>query len=456
MKKKRSGFLAKSFYGATSSNPRRKWKWALLLALLAAALLCAVWYFFLRPEAEIPFDESIRALVLTSGPENADRNRYLREDIAYLEKQLPRRHKNLYAHLTQKEYKERLASLSRRVPELTNAQVFVELSKVIAALGDGHTNISYWDGYRYPLAFWLFGEDVVIIGTDAAHEGLVGARVTAVNGMPIEDVLGKLSEIISYENESWRMYQLPSALAAPVYLQGLGIIGADRLAELTLTDGTETWTVRVPAYHSAEMPEISVPANDPRIARASTHYEYQLLPEESTLYFRYNTCAEAPDLPFAPFVENMMQQARDAGVERIIVDLRANTGGDSRVFAPFIAALRVWMVDKPETAVRVLVGRATFSSGMFAVYHIKEAAPGAIAIGEPTGGAIDAYGEVQTMTLPRSGLPVYYSTKYFEFSKSFAYKNPGTNTFLPDVPITQSLQGYLAGEDEALAAALAQ
>ena len=100
--------------------------------------------------------------------------------------------------------------------------------------------------------------------------------------------------------------------------------------------------------------------------------------------------------------------------------------------------------------VYTLVGRNTFSSGMFAIYRVKESAPGAISAGEPTGGALDCYGEVETSKLPNSQIPISYSTRYFEFSKSFSYKNDGVGTFLHDISIQPTIEDYKNGTDAVL------
>ncbi len=51
----------------------------------------------------------------------------------------------------------------------------------------------------------------------------------------------------------------------------------------------------------------------------------------------------------------------------------------------------------------VVIGRRTFSSGLLNAHDLA-ARTRAILIGEPTGGKPNSYGEVESFTLPRSGL----------------------------------------------------
>jgi hypothetical protein len=150
----------------------------------------------------------------------------------------------------------------------------------------------------------------------------------------------------------------------------------------------------------------------------------------------------------------MFNDIENKDVRKIIVDLRRNSGGNSEILNPFTKKLPEYIIKHPDTKVYILVGRKTFSSGMFAIYRIMDAVPNAISIGEPTGGALDCYGDIRSFSLPNSKIPVQYSTKYFEFSKVFKYKNVGTDTFIPDIKITPSIEDYILKNDTTLNYAL--
>jgi hypothetical protein len=150
-----------------------------------------------------------------------------------------------------------------------------------------------------------------------------------------------------------------------------------------------------------------------------------------------------------------MNRIEEEEVDKIIIDLRSNSGGNSEILNPFTKRLKNYIKENPDVKIYTLVGRNTFSSGMFAIYRIKEAAPEAISVGEPTGGALDCYGEVKSMELPNSQLPISYSTKFFEFSKSFSYKNDGVGTFLPDIAIQPTIEDYVNDTDAVLSYVLA-
>jgi len=71
-------------------------------------------------------------------------------------------------------------------------------------------------------------------------------------------------------------------------------------------------------------------------------------------------------------------------------------------------------------------------------------------VGEPVGGKPASYGEVKMLTLPNSALVVRYTSKYFGASNGWQ-----AETLSPDIPASQTLTDWLAGQDRVLSAALA-
>ena len=68
--------------------------------------------------------------------------RQWREDLAYLARELPRRHKNLFHTISRQQFDSALRALERKLPGLARHQVIVELARLVALVGDGHTNIA--------------------------------------------------------------------------------------------------------------------------------------------------------------------------------------------------------------------------------------------------------------------------------------------------------------------------
>ncbi len=130
-----------------------------------------------------------------------------------------------------------------------------------------------------------------------------------------------------------------------------------------------------------------------------------------TVYFAYNRCAESAARPFAPFVGELFARIEALGAERLIVDLRHNSGGNSIILRPFLERLATQGSLRERGRLVTLIGPVTYSSGVLNALELRQA--GALLVGEPTGGKPNTYGELASFALPRSGLLVFYSTKYF-------------------------------------------
>ena len=392
-----------------------------------------------------------RGTVLKNDNTNKERNRLLTEDIQYFKKELPRRHKNLFSIITKEEFNSRTDQLIDQVDKLGNKQVFVELNKIIACVGDAHTSINYWDGYSYPLQFYVLDGKVYVVNAGKDYKDMLFSQVLKINGVAIDEVLEQLKSLISHENESWVSAMLPNYLQSPVYMFGLGILQNETETAFTVQKDGKDQEITVSTLEYGESTEyVNAKEKDILLGIYNKYYAYEYLSDNKALYFEYNACADMEDLSFADFNNEMMNRVEKEEVEKIIIDLRSNSGGNSEILNPFTKRLKSYLEEKPETKIYTLVGRNTFSSGMFAIYRIKEAAPEAVSVGEPTGGALDCYGEVKTMELPNSQLPISYSTKYFEFTKDFRYKNDGVGTFLPDITIQPTIEDYRNGRDAVL------
>ena len=247
---------------------------------------------------------------------------------------------------------------------------------------------------------------------------------------------------------------IPTYLQSPVYMYGLGIIHNEDEAVFTIQkDGkVQDFTVSALKYgKSADF--INQNTKDLLVGKYDNYYNYKCLLNYKAFYFEYNVCADMDNRKFVDFNKEMYKTIKGNDLDKVIIDLRNNSGGNSEILNPFTEHLKDYL-ENADIKVYILVGRNTFSSGMFAIYRIKESAPEAVSVGEPTGGALDCFGEVKTFNLPNSQIPISYSTKYFEFSKNFDYKNDEVGTFLPDILLQPTIEDYKNGIDIVLNYAL--
>ena len=72
---------------------------------------------------------------------NAEEAVKWREDLRYMADQMPKYHNNLFHTITREQFDNSIKRLHDRIPQLARHQIIVEMAKIVAMVGDGHTNI---------------------------------------------------------------------------------------------------------------------------------------------------------------------------------------------------------------------------------------------------------------------------------------------------------------------------
>ena len=85
-----------------------------------------------------------RAPAQTATPLDTVQVRLWKEDLAFLRTEMPRRHVNLFHTMSREQLDSAFNSIETRLPHLARHQVIVELQKLAAMIGDGHSNVGPW------------------------------------------------------------------------------------------------------------------------------------------------------------------------------------------------------------------------------------------------------------------------------------------------------------------------
>jgi tetratricopeptide (TPR) repeat protein len=178
-------------------------------------------------------------------------------------------------------------------------------------------------------------------------------------------------------------------------------------------------------------------------------YWLDSVPASRAVYVQLNASRQYNDEPMAAFVERLRRLLLRDDLQRVVLDLRRNDGGDSELTRPLLALLTGWEQASLDHGLFVLIGRATFSAAVVLAAEL-ERYTGAVIVGEPTGGRPNQYGEIETFQLPHSDLTVSYSSWYFQTSDPWDARPWVT----PDVTVDPTFEDFVAGRDRALEAAL--
>ncbi len=392
-----------------------------------------------------PYKQSVFLLILclaTLCGHAQSRADMYREDLRYLVTTLPEKHIDPFTKISRSDFEKKAEGIASRIDTLGEETFFNELMMLVASVGDAHTMIANpgFNTYRLPVRFGAFQEGIFV--TASALPGLMLARLAAINGVPVENVLERMTAIIADENASYiklaQLYYLDNACL----LKGLGIVESRmEIPCMFVTAAGDTVTAMLKPSPDADVKGAEqYSALLPYSQKGNYWYCYD--PEHKLLYFNYRKCAEEPDRPFKEFNKELFGEVAKEKPEKLVVDLRYNGGGNSKILEPFLKRLKKSYLNK-EGKLYVLIGMQTFSSALLNAVQLEQDFH-TVLVGQPTSGNLCHFGEVRSFLLPNTEAVVSYSTKYFEMRKGCE------GPLEPDVRVEYSIENLKQGRDEAL------
>jgi hypothetical protein len=381
-----------------------------------------------------------------------------RQDLDQLATQLPRLHPNLFYYSPREVFDREVAALRDDIPSLPDSDVMVRMAALVALAHDGHTNLSLSQrssAFRMlPMTFQWFADGLFVTGAAQGYGRAAGAKVLRIGDRPVDEAYEAVKRIVSHENDIWVREISPTYLANADVLRALRIAPSSESVRFEMQGRSgETFAIEVTALERGQAASV-VPYPDPAAGfqalyrqNRNQNYWFTYIESSKTLYFAYNQCIQMPSLPFARFNDELWATFDAQPVERLILDLRNNTGGDSSVINPFLQSGQARAAQLQNIRVALITGRRTFSSGLMNAIALHNGPT--VSYGEPTGASASHYGQVATLVLTNSALAIGHSTRYF----SYPALPPGP--LMPDVPVPLYSSDYFARHDPFLAAILA-
>jgi hypothetical protein len=392
-------------------------------------------------------------------------------DLDLLVDRLEAIHPNPYLDEGEAPFRDRVARIREDLATMTEAGFLVAIMDLMGHRDrDGHSGA--WamaqTGSRlhaWPIWLWEFPDGLRIVAAREPYDELIGARVTMVGGASAEDAIATVESLVPRDNASTLRGNLPIYLTLPEVLDELGLVQpGDPGLTLELVDGTtraltpealpiETFRDWIFGVYGGRYPAGLPPDDDGPLYRK--HHDLAFWTEAQTtpamFYVGYNEVRRTSGSRTIDELASEITAAAAADPKRpIVVDLRNNGGGDNNTYGPLRRAIEAVAHANPGS-VALITGRGTFSAaGNFVTeLLVGPEKAGIRLVGEPPGGGLNIYGDVQVVTLPNSGIVVLVSARYHE-------KAPGDTRLelTPDAPAEVSWTDYVAGRDPVTEAAL--
>lgn len=424
----------------------------------------------------------------------------LKEDMLYWQKVLEESHVNPYHAIHKEQLKALQDSILRALPDsVTHFQACFSISTLAAALDEGHlgfeTNrvsdsLYAYHAVRFP--FFLFDIDngalVVQRDLSAANKLPAYSRITEINGIPVQQLYDRYRKFYG-GLEPWRRLQVRNNFRKLLFMDGIvspfrikAIVGNDPV-EYSVDGFTYQQTDSISKLIAAEMQKPAGP------------FSMRFLPG-NIAFIEFNDMDGGLRASFEVFIKEAFTQIRDKKAAGLIIDIRKNGGGDSRLGdllisyisnKPYRASsgmkMRISSHSKANAVLRgaqdpfsdwengrlyeydvkkltspgknklrydgkvaVLIGTGTFSSANMLTNAIKDYRLATL-IGEPTAEPGNDFGEIFPFMLPNTYINATTAIKMFMRA------NGDTNDFSgikPDIEVHNSLADIQVKKDRVL------
>jgi hypothetical protein len=383
-------------------------------------------------------------------------------EIDLLGRELAEKHPNLFFRRDSAFFFHEMQKVAAEAPGKSHFHIAVKLQQILAKMGDAHTLVNYHfhvdKSLILPIESYWFKDGIYITQTDREYEVLLGKKLSAINGIPLHVIIDSLSTLLVHDSPSQIKYHVPRMLTWSQLLSFFGFSDVKNI-QIHVTNAAgeeEKVSMHLPAS-LGELVEVegeTLPLGwqDPK-----AYFREQYVEKDKIYYIQYNRCwsreveedhgsgAVALFMPsFKEFQKQVFKVLRKKEVDKLIFDLRFNSGGHPDQGSEFVRELHKAPI-KGKGQFYLFVGRKTQAEAMInALDFMRDA--NVVVVGEESGGRPNHFGEVKRFVLPESGLIVSHSSRYFKLLE----EDPAS--LVPDVEASISFQQYLDGVDPALEA----
>ncbi len=384
------------------------------------------------------------------------------EDVRFLADQMPKQHPNLYRRTPKEKFDAAFRQLIDAIPTMSQDEIYVGLMKIFALAQDGHTSFippPARQGEVFPIRLYLYEDGLFIRKAPPAYASLVGGKIVKFSDLSADEAIKRILELVPADNEMGRRENAPLLMVVPAILAGAKINADKKQLKITVEkEGKQQTTVIAPGFSLMDL--VNPPADwadlgpkgkadlpyylrDPR-----NNYWYIYDKENKLVYVQQNAVMNKTDESVAQFYKRVMDFVAANPVEKFVLDLRNNDGGNNGLNRPVVIGLIKSKIDV-RGHLFVITGRATFSAAQNFVNELEKYTT-AIFVGEPTAGHPNHYGDARPIQLPNSKLQARVSTIYWR-DVDPRDERPWT---APEVAAPLTSADYKNGIDPALKAIL--
>lgn len=377
------------------------------------------------------------------------------KDLDYMLKTIEDVHPNSYEQISKERFYSDVEKVKNGFPLKMKVEDFYRKVLMLnAEIKDGHTSpdLGYYFNSRYffykkifPYKIKIVNDRIIVIENYSYKCKIpIGSEIIEINGISSNEVINKVSKLISYENEAFRNYYLSMPFSLSIWNNY-----EDYLIKYIEVNSNNYNTIETNGGLFAKINFIR------QQMKKTKSFEFNIL-RNNIGYIEFNHFNNLDK--FSEFLENTFTIIKNKNIDNILIDIRKNDGGNSLLgdellqyisHKPFKQFERMIFKKSNEAVLSnkisdsdtnkigtlveysnskeiqlrenplrfsgncfLLVGGNTFSSASSFASTFQCYKVGKI-IGSETGGLTVCYGDICSYKLPNSGIDMVVSCKKF-------------------------------------------
>ncbi len=390
-----------------------------------------------------------------------------RADMDFLQRELPRRHPDLFRYYSQEAFERALDSLVAQSANKSDLEVGLALQAVLARFRDLNTRVELsglfqQSGKVIPIGLGWYAGGLYVSATVKRFAPALGRRVVAINGLSPEEMFERLGRFIPQENAEALRRDGPQWLRFPLAVALAQAGEGDTLAMLLADDTGKTFGIYVYPIDFRRDKEGAQPLQfvpktpDFRWNPLKQVFSLHWSEAQQVVYVQYNGCfgsemalavgdsAAARQLPpFQPILDSLLTLMDNYPLARLFFDLRFNNSGSPADGIRLVEQLAARPLVNQPNRLYVAVNRYTAGPAVEIAAAFRQRTRATL-IGEPPAQRPNHFGDPDFILLPNSRLQVFYGRRPVQLLA-------GNPDVLPiDVPMELPFDAFRNGSDPLL------
>ncbi len=281
------------------------------------------------------------------------------QDLLFLKTTIQNDYPFLYKKVTKEEFHVALHKFYQEIPSLEEHEIVVGFNKLISLFEYGHTLVSFHQEpfafSEFPFNLYQFKDGIYIEGTHRDYKVALGAKLIAVEGIPISKVLEMIKPTVEAENSQYFKAYGINNIRHPEVLHTQRITSKLQSSlRLTLEKDGQRFdqTFHLLADKEAVPTKYGFTPNHKNWLSARKQdktplylknfdkiYYYEYLAEEKSVYVRHSRVRDDLSESTDAFYKRVFEFIENSDVEKLILDLRLNGGGNNYLVKPIITGI---------------------------------------------------------------------------------------------------------------------